>query len=71
MASGLQGGCGGSEQHSKKANHQAERISGTGAKTAIYRPDEKTTGTGGGWYSTGKRTLEPRSAKRPDARGPL
>ena len=46
MASGLQGGCGGSEQHSKKANHHAERISATGAKTAIYWTDEKTTGTG-------------------------
>lgn len=46
MASGLQGGCGGSEQHSKKANHQAERISATGAQTAGFRADEKTTGTG-------------------------
>ena len=46
MASGLQGGYGGSEQHSKKANHHAERISATGAKTAFYWTDEKTTGTG-------------------------
>ena len=35
----------GSKQHSKKANHHAERVSGNGAKTAGQRPDEKTTGT--------------------------
>jgi len=54
MASSLQGGCGGSEQHSKQANHHVVRRSATGAKTAIYRPDEKTTGTttrDGGGYS--------------------
>ena len=33
------------EQHSKKANHHLERISVTGAKTAIFWADEKTTGT--------------------------
>ena len=48
MASGPQGGWGGSEQHSKKADHDAERISATGANPAIYRADEKTTGTGRG-----------------------
>ena len=36
------GGRGGSEQHSKKANHLAVRISATGAKTAGYRTDEKS-----------------------------
>ena len=45
LASGSESGYGGSEQHSKKANHDVERISATGANAAIYRTDEKTTGT--------------------------
>ena len=46
LASGPEDGSGGSEQDPKKANHHAERISATGAKTAVHRTDEKTTGTG-------------------------